>query len=370
MLHAALHAPAAGLRVEEVDPTAGGPWDDYVSSHPGALVYHHSGWLQALHREYGQKPIGLVLLDRTGAVHGVLPLMKTRGLPLPGFAGVAGRRLSSLPRTPVAGPVADDRGGVMALIEAAAARRTPGTQLQLKPAGPDLEGEAGIVGHPWRMTYVLELPEHPEDLRFGPAANHRRIKRAVTKARREGVRMREAETPEDLRAWYRLYLETMRHHFVPARPFRLFEAMWDTMRPQGTMRLLLAEHDGGLVTGGVYLMLGSTVFYAFNGSHRSALGARPHELMHWEAIHDAGARGFRYYDFGEVVEHHAGLARFKAKWGAEPRRLHRYYVPPLDQAPDPGDPRFRVAGGSATRAWSGLPLWFTELAGDLTYRFL
>jgi hypothetical protein len=367
---AELAAPIDALRIEEVDPTAGGRWDDYVASHDDGLVYHHSDWLRVLRRENGQTPFGLALLDDAGAVHGVLPLMNTRGLPLPGFAGIAGRRLASLPRTPVAGPIADDRDGLAALVHAAAARTPPGTQLQIKPAHADLYGVAGLVGHPWRLTYVLELPPDPDDLHFGSARNHAKISGAVAKARREGVRVRAGETVADLRAWYALYLETMRHHFVPARPFRLFRAMWEEMRPRGTMRLLLAEHDGGLVAGSVYLELGSTVFHAFAGSQRTSLGARPNEFLHWEAIHTASARGFRWYDFGEVVEEHAGLARFKAKWGSEAQRLHRYYLPPPGSAPNPGDPQYGPTGRALTRAWKRLPLRATALAGDATYRLL
>jgi hypothetical protein len=354
-----------------VDPTAGGAWDRYVAGHEDGLVYHDSGWLRALHREYGQRPIGLTLVDANGALRGILPLMATRGLPLRRFRGIAGRRLSSLPRTPVAGPLADDAAGLAALTAAAAGRTPAGAQLQLKLAEPRLDGLVpGVVGHPWRLTYALELPSRPEDLRFGNARNHSAIKRAVNKAHKLGVHVRPAERPAELRAWYGLYLDTMRRNVVPPRPLRLFRALWDELQPRGGMRLLLAERDGEMLAGCVMLQLGSTVFYGFNGSRRDALDARPNDAIHWEAIHMACAEGFRRYDFGEVVERHAGLTRFKAKWGTEPRRLHRYYFPAPAEPPETGDPDQGALGRAAERAWQRLPLGATALAGDLTYRFL
>jgi CelD/BcsL family acetyltransferase involved in cellulose biosynthesis len=151
---------------------------------------------------------------------------------------------------------------------------------------------------------------------------------------------------------------------------RLFTAAWEEMRPHGTMRLLLAERHGELLAGCVMLQLGSTVFYGFNGVRRDALEHRPNDAIHWEAIHAACTAGFRRYDFGEVVERHAGLARFKAKWGTEPRRLHRYYFPAPEHAPETGDAEQGRLGRAATSIWGRLPLRATAAAGDVVYRFL
>jgi hypothetical protein len=354
----------------EIDPTTDERWDRYVGAHEHGLVYHHSGWLRALRREYGQQPVGLAIADGTGALHGVLPLMATRGLPVLRSGGITGRRLASLPRTPVAGPLADDREGLAQLVAAAAQRTPPGAQLQLKLLEPRLDGLAPVIGHPWRLTYVLDLPHRPEELRFGGSRNHATVKRAVNKAHKAGVRVRPAETAAELRAWYGLYLDTMRHHVVPPRPLRLFMAAWEEMRPQGTMRLLLAERRGELLAGCVMLQLGSTVFYGFNGVRRDALEHRPNDAIHWEAIHSACADGFRRYDFGEVVERHAGLARFKAKWGTEARRLHRYYFPAPEEPPATGDADQGGLARAATRAWGRLPLRATAIGGDVIYRFL
>jgi predicted N-acyltransferase len=217
---------------------------------------------------------------------------------------------------------------------------------------------------------LLELPRRAEDLRFSSSRNHSAIKRAVNKAHRSGVRVRPAAAFGELRAWYALYLDTMRHHVVPPRPLRMFTTAWDEMRPQGTMRLLLAERHGDLLAGCILLQLGSTVFYGFNGVRRDALDLRPNDAIHWEAIHAACAQGFRRYDFGEVVERHQGLARFKAKWGTDARRLHRYYLPAPDQPPETGDAEGGPLARVAARAWRRLPLRVTALAGDLVYRFL
>ena len=214
-------------------------------------------------------------------------------------------------------------------------------------------------------------------MRFGTSRNHGRIKWAVNKAIKLGVQVRPAETARDLRAWYALYLDTMRAHIVPPRSYRFFETAWEVLQPRGLMRLLLAEqHQAGrrrLLAGSLVLMFGQTVFYAFNGRRREDLSLRPNDVIQWQAIQDACRAGFRWYDFGEVTEENQGLAEFKSKWGAEPRRLYRYYYP-APHVSEGSETRDLTAGGRARQvanaAWRRLPLSVTALLGDWLYGYL
>lgn len=361
---------AATPSVRAVDASADARWDAYVAAHPEAVVYHHSAWLRTLSREYGRQPLALVAEDATGAITGLLPLMATRGMPL-APRSVSGTRLASLPRTPVAGPIADDDATRARLARAAMDHLPAGATLQLRTLDARLDGLVDSLAHvPWSESYVVELPDSPDDVRFGSSRNHARIRWAVNKARKEGVSVREASGPGDLRRWHRLYLATMRHHVNPPRPLRLFTAIWDELRPLGMMRLLLAECAGQLLAGSLVLQHGARAFYAFNGVERTMLSLRPNEVLQWDAIHGACAAGCRRYDLGEVVEHQEGLADFKRKWGAHPERVHRFLAPP------PAEP-IGLAGDERGRAallgralWRRVPLRATARAGDIVYRYL
>ncbi len=362
-------------RVCEIEPGSDPRWDEFVAGHPDGLVYQHSAWLRCLQAEYDRAPIGLGTEDAEGLLTGILPLVETRGVPLLRRSETLGPRLSSLPRTPVAGPLARDGAAAAALLQAAVerARDRPGMRLQVKRERADLDGVAGEVGGAaWRESYVLALPDDPEALRFGNSRNHGRIKWAVNKAAKEGVRVRIARDVADIHAWYPLYLRTMREVVVPPRPLRLFEAMWRELAPTDLMRLYVAEREGdGMIAGSIVLGLGRTAFYAFNGRLRSALALRPNEVLQWEAIHDACRRGFERYDLGEVTAGDAGLAEFKRKWGADEVLLHRYYYPPPDpHANGDGDGGGGVVKRALTAAWPRLPLGTTRVAGDLAYRWL
>jgi hypothetical protein len=246
--------------------------------------------------------------------------------------------------------------------------------VQVKAPSATLDNlVSGLDGTPWDEAYVLELPGDPERLRIGSSRNHSRIRWAANKAARLGLRIRAAERLADLQAWYPLYLETMRWHLVPPRPFRFFEAAWEQLRPDGILRLLLAEqHTNGqprLVAGSIFLAFGQTFVYAFNGRRRSDLALRPNDLIQWEAIQQACREGFRSYDFGEVNGDNHGLAEFKIKWGALPRRLYRYHFPAMSRAPRDIPGTTGRLGSIVKTTWRHVPLWSTARVGELIYRY-
>jgi CelD/BcsL family acetyltransferase involved in cellulose biosynthesis len=367
--------PLDSLRVVEVDPQTDARWERFVATHPHGLIYHHPAWLDTLQREYGGRVLGLACEDSRRQLRGVLPLMYTKGLPFRANDQLVGGRLSSLPRTPVSGPLGLDKAATAALVRSALERaRARGTRLQLKMAVPLSKGMVeGMVGIPWRLSYVLNLTRNAEDLRIGDGRARRRIAWAVNKAKRLGVEVRAAETERELRAWYVLYLATMRGLGVLPRSYRFFRAAWEILQPRGLMRLLIAEQKGiarsRLLAGSLFLMFGDTVSYAFTGWHRADHALRANDLVHWQAIQDACRQGFRRYDFGEVSGGQEGLAAFKSKWGGEPRQLYRYYYP----APDRHETGSREAGtlhrfGRA--AWRRLPLTATARVGNWLYSYL
>lgn len=344
-------------------------WRTFVEAHPDALVYHHPAWIETLHVAYGYEPLVLGSEQDGGELTGVLPLMRKRGL-------ATGKRLSSLPHTPVAGLLASDPGSATALTEEAEARARAerGMGLELKSAAPLDAAGGALDGGAWSTSYSLALPDTVDELRFGNSRNHGRIKWAVNKASRSGVSVREAESEEELVRWHRLYLETMRWHVVPPRPYAFFRAAWQILRPAGLMRLLLAERAGGdgarIIAGSMLFTAAATVLYAYNGRAASELASRPNDVLQWHAIHDAVAAGARRYDFGEVEEDQQGLTEFKKKWGAEPVTLYRYTLKDGKRA----RAHASGSGGQARRlagwVWRRLPLPLTERLGAVAYRRL
>jgi len=354
-------------RVIRVDPLEDTRWEAFVAAHPDGSVYHHPLWLQVITQAYGDAPVCFAYETADGQLLGVLPLVHKRGL-------LNRNRFASLPHTPVAGPLASDAKVTKAMVNAAIqwVREHKGAQLQLKVTASGLETAISELSAVlWEESYELKLPNPAQPMRFGNSRNHARIKWAVNKATRCGVSVREAVHESELRGWYQLYLETMRWHFVPARPYKFFQRAWDVLRPRGLMKLLVAEQKTGavvqLLAGSVFLTFARTMYYAFNGRRRDALALRPNDIIQWHAIREACARGCRRYDLGEVADSDHGLADFKAKWGAEPRRFYRYYYPPSR------DYGLLFREDSFLRRhtrtmWRHIPLGATAVLGEWLYR--
>ena len=362
--------------VVEIDPWKDPRWEAFVLGHPDATIYHHPAWLMVLEREYRQRSLFLACEDPGGKLQGVFPLLYTRGLPF-SRGPLTGPRLSSLPRTPLAGPLALGRAALSALVREAQGRASvQSVRLQIKLQAEQLnDGIEGIVRKAWRQSYIVPLAGKPGEPYHIPGGQNRSsIKRSINKAIANGVRTRPAETEDDLRAWYRIYLETMRRNVVPARPYRFFLALWELMQPTGMMRLLLAEQQSGtasrIVGGHLFFTFGSTVTYAFGASRAADFALRPNDIIMGQAINDASVAGYKFVDLGEVPDGDAELARFKTKWGAEPVRLYRYYFPDFPGTDHSSDKTEGPALVLARKIWSRLPLGITSWLGDRIYTYL
>jgi hypothetical protein len=312
--------------------------------------------------------------NENGEVEAVLPLLGTRGLPFTVESQQLGRRWSSLPRTPTAGPVFTSQDSGLALLQAASewAGRSRGMQLQIKSQlqfPKELLNDLTFIA--WRPTYVLEIPGSKEDLRFGDAHNRHNLKWAVKKAEKLGLRLRLADNETDLHAWYSLYLQTMRRNSVPPRPLCLFVAMWRNLVAQGLMRLQLAEQQESgsrrLVAGSIFLTFGDTTWYAFTGIGDKDFALHANDLILWHTINESCGTDVHWFDFGEVAEDHPELARFKTKWGARPKEQYRYLSvgPRSSHGNDwklPG-----ILMRIVRRIWRRVPIKVTAQLGDWIY---
>jgi lipid II:glycine glycyltransferase (peptidoglycan interpeptide bridge formation enzyme) len=225
-------------------------------------------------------------------------------------------------------------------------------------------------------SYELALPEEPDQLRFDS-----RIKWAVKKATRLGVQVRQAETEDDVRTWYGLYLQTMRRLVAIPKPYRFFQVAWQHLHPRGLLRLLLAEHteagSSRIIAGFLFLQWGQTISHIFTGWRREDQALRPNDLLHWYIIRQACAEGLRQYDFGNVRVGDQGLAQFKSKWGAEVKIIYRYSystVPHNTLSPRPArtspttstsnQPKRNAIRQIVSPLWQHLPLKMVELVGN------
>lgn len=352
-----VQAIGPSLRVIEIDPQTDKRWEAFMASMPNSWMYYHPIWLQVIQEAYGFKPAHLACEESNGRLVGILPLFYQRGWR-------TGRTL----RSSFTGPLVYNDQAIAALLQAAMERThsKSNVQLHLKIMSNAFDGLVeGVVGVPVYETYVLALPERADLLRLEPT-----IKRAINKATRLGVEVRQAENEGELRAWYELYLQTMRKLNALPNPYRYYKLAWRQLHSRGMMRLLLAEHvEAGqrrLVGGIVIFLYGQTISFASAGWREEDQALRPNDLLHWSAIQDGCTSGFRWYDFGDVDLENHGLARYKSKWGAEAKLFYDYSAPVSRHATSSSDhePSKNFTKQLLRSAWQHLPIKVVALLSD------
>lgn len=156
-------------------------------------------------------------------------------------------------------------------------------------------------------------------------------RRKIRKARKQGVRIFEVITPEDLKRFQQVREETARRSGVYL-PYS-YQTLLDIQKyyPSGIYRIFLAEHDGHVVAGQAGMMYNDVVrLTGVSDSDYARTNKIPgNDFMQWHMIEWAREQGYRLVDWhGYTVnpstEKERGINRFKAKWGGDVLEYNNY----------------------------------------------
>ena len=301
---------SATNRVFEIDPIVDPRWDQLARSSYCGSLFHSTPWLQVLRRTYGF-PLRATVMEgadgylKGGLVHGLI-------------SDVRGRRLISLPFSDFCDPLVADSRTWSVLVDALLRHRLPTTFrcLHNEVALSDDRFEQSKDSKWHGVDLDRSLDEMWES--FHPAS-----RRAIKKARKQGVEVHRAETNSDLREFYDLHgaIRTQKYRIL-AQPYSFFEAIWDVFLKPSDGFLLLARYQGRTIAGALYLRHRDTIYYKFNASERDRLHVRPNDLLVWEGLSRAKQEmGCRQLDFGLSGSDQEGLLRYKRKFATEEKLI-------------------------------------------------
>lgn len=175
------------------------------------------------------------------------------------------------------------------------------------------------------FTHILELADRElEEILSGLSKGHRS---SMSRAERMGVRVREARSLEDYRAYFGAYEDSLRRWGEDATsryPWRLFRRGYElSLEHPELIRLWLAEVEGSVAAGAWVFYWNGHATYWHGAGYEAYFDHRPNQLLHVEIIRDALKRGTRFYDF-HPSGGHEGVASFKERFGAERWPLRRW----------------------------------------------
>lgn len=301
--------------IQTLDPLKDARWDDLISRHPRATVFHQRGWLQALARTYGYEPIVL-----TSARPGE-PL--TDGIVLCRVSSwMTGARLVSLPFADHCEPLLDDHSDFQLftdwLRKECNGRGRRYFELRLRPR---LRGvDYGL--QPSSSYWFHELDLKPDLNCIFHRLHKNSFRRKIRRAEREQLTYESGRSEQLLGEFYRLLLLTRRRHHLPAQPRSWFGNLLECM--DSNAKIMLARKDGVGIAALLILRHGKSVTYKYGCSDARVhnLGAMPFLL--WNLIEESKALGIEKIDFGRTDMDNAGLIVFKDRLGTT-RELLKYY---------------------------------------------
>jgi FemAB-related protein (PEP-CTERM system-associated) len=322
-----------------------------ITAFPGAALFHRPEWTLAVERGCGQRSHYLLAEAADGTLVGILPLTEMRS-PLFGSALVS------------TGFGVD--GGIVAATDQAAEA--------LAEAAWDLAQRLGCSSVELRGGQLPEGWEHKQGTYAGFARDLSQGDEAILKAipRKQRAEVRRAQGlgmvvnvgsgPADREAHYRVYSESVRNLGTPVFPRALFDAMLDAFGADAD--ILTVRKDGEPVASVLSFYDRGTVYPYWGGGTQAARSLRANELMYFELMRHASARGCTRFDFGRSKVG-TGAFAYKKNWGFEPQPLV-YAVKGEARETNPLSPKYRLQ----VALWKKLPLPLANRLGPLIARGL
>lgn len=327
-------------------------WLEYVTSKPGATIFHHPSWLNVLAECYGYRPFVIAVCDASGQYVAGLPVMEVR-------SRLTGRRWVSLPFTDYCPPLYDDLDALNQLTHDLAflyqVGRVPKIEIRWElPAYPPIQSDPAYYLH------TVKLASDPQVVMKRFERTHRQN---IGTAENRGVHIERGTEPEHLRRFYRMQLETRRRKGVPVQPWKFFDLLGKQILAEGLGFILLAYKDAQCLAGGLFVHWQQTITYKYAASSNEGQECRPNNLLSWTAMRWGCENGYAVFDLGRTDLENAGLRRFKKGWGAEEAPLT--YSVLSAASPGPGNGKLMSL---MEKVIQKAPPWVCRLTGELLYR--
>ena len=300
------------MTIETLDPLLDPRWDKLVSSHPHATVFHTTGWLKALAKTYGYRPVALTSAGAGERLSDGVVFCEVR-------SRFTGARLISLPFSDHAQPLLNGGDGFAKMKQwmEAACSRGQWKYFELRPNICEMDPGSHLVATESFWLHTLDLAPSIEKLFSN--LHKSCIQRRIRHAEHEHLTYERSCTDRLIDDFYSLTLITRKRHRLLPQPREWFRSILAEMSPNAEIRI--ARKDGVPVAAILTLRHRGTVVYKYGSSderfHR--LGAMP--FLFWRLIEESKLEGLEQIDFGRTELENAGLIEFKDRIGTTKTKM-------------------------------------------------
>lgn len=344
--------------IVHIDPQTALLWQRLVNESKSS-VFHSPEWLCVLGETYGWQFQADVILDKRGEPQAGLPFCR--------ISDILGERIVILPFSDYCDPLVTNSDQWTCLSDSLLREECSIIIRCLHNSLPVADE---------RFTQVNQAKWHALDLRPDLETLWRGLpsptRRAIRKAQREGVIIQAAKGVEMLRAFFELHLKVRKYKYqLLAQPYPFFENIWHHFIKRQKGLLLVAVYQDEVIGGALFLEWQGTLYYKFNASAPVHLSHRPNDLLIWEGIKYAKAKGYTCLDFGLSDWDQGGLVRYKRKFATEEKTISFLRYDPFGETPAQQEQQVRHILPQLTDLFTDESVSddVTEKAGEVLYRF-
>ena len=350
-------ANTPSMQLYTLDPMLDSRWDDLVASHPRASVFHRQGWLNALARTYGYRPMVLTSAPPGKPLSNGIVFCEVK-------SWITGNRLVSLPFADHAEPLLDEIGDSSELTEwmRTECRRHNWKYIELRPLSWKMQPDCPLAASQSFWFHTLSLAPSIEQLFRGLHKNC--LQRRIRRAEREQLSYEKGCSESLLNDFYRLLTITRRRHQLLPQPRAWFRNLIACMSPNVEIRL--ARKDAIPIAAILTLRHRRTVVYKYGCSDEKFHHLAGMPFLFWKLIEESKTAGAEQLDLGRTDLDNNGLIEFKDRFGTTRRQLTYFRYP--ESTKDKGVVATYLP--AARRLFSVLPDALSSRAGRLLYRHI
>jgi CelD/BcsL family acetyltransferase involved in cellulose biosynthesis len=295
------------MQLYTLDPLLDSRWDKLVAIHPQSSVFHTSGWLRALARTYGYRPIVLTSSPPGQSLTDGIAFCEIK-------SWITGSRLVSLPFSDHAQPLLSEEGDTLELPEwVQTACSTIGWKyVELRPISAQPEWSPAFETSQSFWLHILSLAPPANQLLLNTHKSG--FQRRIRHAKREDLEYERGATRELIGQFYDLLVITRKRHRLLPQPQSWFTNVVSEMSPDAEIRLVRTA--GIPIAAILTLRHRSTVVYKYGCSDHRFHRVAGMPFLLWKLIEESKAEGAKQIDFGRTDSENRGLIEFKDRLGA------------------------------------------------------
>ncbi len=302
--------------LELVSPQRNSDWDAIIQRCPNSNVFQSTVWRDALTAAFKQFNPVYLLIKKDESVIGGVPAFVFQ--PIPGI-----RLWYSMPWNLFGGPLLINSTDVnidelISSIETYL--RSVATEKNwcemcwtLSPNESVKYGNALTTAGYEKSDHFTHLLKTGCDINSLWQDYNKRVRGAVRKAQKSGVKVTDTDSDRDIAIFYNMYLATVKRLGGTPKPHKLMKYLLQ----HGVAKLAIATYQGTIIAGLLYLQYNRTVTLWCEASLPEFLQYRPNNAIFHHIITLACVEGYEWVDFGASPLESIGLIAHKEQYCAK-----------------------------------------------------